>query len=150
MFYRWFTGITIINWPLRKIVTLFLRPLWPYGNQDLLLLSINSLIWNHRKHNFEFIISLRHEVQLTFLWKKSSAFVDKNYTIIRKLFQQVCFKQVNFIIIINIMLDIRAKTIVSISSDFEKKIYQSIYYTHTLIAAKGILCLGIIKINRQN
>ena len=34
MIYTWFTGKkTIIIWPLRKIVTLSLRPLRPYRNQ---------------------------------------------------------------------------------------------------------------------
>jgi hypothetical protein len=33
MFYRWFTGITIINWPLRKIVTIFttITTIWKPG-----------------------------------------------------------------------------------------------------------------------
>ena len=32
MIYMWFTG-ALINWPLRKIMTLFFRSLRSYGNQ---------------------------------------------------------------------------------------------------------------------
>jgi hypothetical protein len=32
----------IINWPLRKILTLFLRPLWPYGNQAWELIRVDK------------------------------------------------------------------------------------------------------------
>jgi hypothetical protein len=43
MIYMWFTGITVINWPLRKILTLFLRP---YGNQTFIN---KTLFWGERK-----------------------------------------------------------------------------------------------------
>ena len=43
MIYMWFTGKNYsINWPLRKIVTLFLRPLRPYEtrlNNNLLFVT---------------------------------------------------------------------------------------------------------------
>jgi hypothetical protein len=37
MIYMWFTGINYYILTFEKIVTLFLRLLWPYGNQALLI-----------------------------------------------------------------------------------------------------------------
>jgi hypothetical protein len=39
MIYMWFTGKTIINWPLRKIVTLFFTTISKPGLIEIALLS---------------------------------------------------------------------------------------------------------------